>query len=87
MAKNKTKALQIFSDESLEYGRKLSADDVALFLENFRLLHAKEVTSKSKLISLKVSEPLLLAFKLKAESQGLKYQTQIKILMEKWLTD
>lgn len=84
MAKNKKKSLQIHSPESLERGQGLSPSDIALFLENFRKLHASE-NLKSKLISLKVPEPLLQAFRLKAESKGVKYQTQIKILMENWL--
>lgn len=80
----KKKALQIHSEESLERSRALSADEVALFLENFRLIHSAN-PSKSKLISIKIPESLLTAFRLKAELQGVKYQTQIKNLMEEWL--
>ena len=42
---------------------------------------------KSVLISLKVRGDLLRAFKAKAQLEGVRYQTQIKTLMEKWLKD
>jgi predicted DNA binding CopG/RHH family protein len=87
MAKNKTKkALQIHSEESLAMGRSLSATEISRFVEDFRSLHSL-VGAKTKLISLKVPEPLLRAFRLKAEAQGLRYQTQIKKLMEEWLKE
>lgn len=84
--RKKERILQIHSDESLQRGRTLSTEEVAQFLESFRLLHST-TSSKTKLISLKVPEPLLTAFRLKAESLGLKYQTQIKSLMEEWLNE
>lgn len=84
--KTKNKALQIHSEESLARGKSLTPEQVVKFLEDFRLLHKSATQQKSKLISLKVPEPLLNAFKSKAKVMGLKYQTQIKTLMEEWLT-
>jgi|GEM_PF-6823811 len=40
---------------------------------------------KSRLISLKVPEALLEAFKVKSRLSGIPYQTQIKKLMSAWL--
>jgi len=82
----KNKAIQYFSDEYLENSRELSSDNIAKFLENFRLLHgSREAQSKSKLISMKVPEDLLDSFKVKAKLHGMRYQTQIKELMKDWL--
>jgi predicted DNA binding CopG/RHH family protein len=41
--------------------------------------------NKTRLISLKVPEDLLDAFRTKAELHGVRYQTQIKKLMRRWL--
>lgn len=57
-------------------------------LENLRFylqLEEKKELGKSKLISMKIQEPLLDAFKEKAQVLGVPYQTQIKILMKDWL--
>lgn len=57
-------------------------------LENLRFylhLEEKKELGKSKLISMKVPEPLLDAFKEKSQVLGVPYQTQIKILMKDWL--
>ena len=76
------KAVQYFSQQSLERSKKLSPDQILLFLENFRTLHSRISTpARSKLISLKVPEDLLSAFKFAAEKEGVKYQTKIKELM------
>ncbi|MCF6317894.1 MAG: hypothetical protein L3J83_01235 [Proteobacteria bacterium] len=80
------KALQKFSDEYLERCKGLSIEERLDFIENFRLMHS-EIHSPSKLISLKVPEPLLNSFKQKAKLEGLAYQTQIKKLMKDWLTN
>lgn len=74
----------MFSEEYLEHCRKMRPAEIVEFLENFRLLHGG-VPAKSRLISLKVSEPLLNAFKAKAKSLNVPYQTQIKRLMQDWL--
>lgn len=78
------KALQIHNPESLARGRQMSPDEIARFLEDFRLLHGNK-PQPSKLISLKVPVPLLNAFRFQCEQQGLKYQTHIKSLMKDWL--
>lgn len=54
------------------------------FLEDMRTLSSM-VSTSSKLISIKVPENLLRAFKFACESRELKYQTQIKKLMVEWL--
>ncbi len=77
------KALQSFSDEYLTHCRQATPEQILEFLESFRLMQAKP--SKSKLISLKVPEALLSTFRRRCELQGLRYQTQIKALMERWL--
>lgn len=81
------KTVQYFSDEYLAWCETLSKKEILEFLENFRELQsqAEEARSRSKLISLKVPEVLLETFKLKAQSQGIPYQTQIKNLMREWI--
>ena len=77
------KPVQYFSDEYLQQCQGASTEQVLEFLESYRLLQAPAATSK--LISIKVPEPLLQAFRQKCELEGIKYQTQIKALMRKWL--
>lgn len=78
--------VQRFSDEYLERCRGLSPEDIICFLEDFRKLHGA-ATARSRLISLKVPEPLLAAFKAKARLHGVSYQTQIKTIMQAWLEE
>lgn len=78
------KAVQYFTDEYLAESRKLTTDQVLKFLDDFRRLHgARE--ERSRLISLKVPEPLLNAFRQRCELAGQRYQTQIKALMREWV--
>lgn len=77
------KTIQYFTDEYLEHCKRLSPDHIAAFLESFRLMHAP--VDKTKLISLKIPESLLSAFRSKCETSQVKYQTQIKILMKEWV--
>ena len=81
------KALQLFSDEYLAECKKMKPIQILQFLEDFRILHGRDraIKDKSILISLKVPESLLRAFKAFSELHGLKYQSQIKLLMKKWL--
>ena len=79
------KALQTFSDEYLEYCRRLSPDQIIAFLDQFRTVAFAGQKSPSKLISIKVPLPLLSSFRFKAASQGKCYQTVIKELMVNWL--
>lgn len=76
--------VQYYSDEYLARCREMSPGEIAEFLENFRLLHGGE-TRASRLISLKVPQALLDAFKQRCRLAGVRYQTQIKILMGDWL--
>ena len=78
--------VQKFSDEYLQRCQEMSPDEIVKFLEDFRRIHGKR-PSKSRLISMKVPEDLLDAFKAKARLHGMRYQTQIKRLMEAWLRD
>jgi predicted DNA binding CopG/RHH family protein len=75
--------LQYFSDEYLAQCNAMEPEQVLRFLEAFRRL--QEPPAKSKLISLKVPEPLLAGFRAKCELEGLRYQSQIKVLMHNWL--
>ena len=77
------KALQYFSDEYLEHCRRMSREEILEFLESFRQLHAP--ASRSRLISMKVPEHLLAAFKQRCRLSGIPYQRQIKQLMIRWL--
>jgi len=80
------KAIQYFSKESLETGRAASPMAILQFLEDFRNLHGQSQEGKSKLISIKVPESLLNAFRAKADQESIPYQTQIKNLMRQWLS-
>jgi len=75
--------VQRFSAEYLESTRGLSPDDVVRFLDEFRRMHAPR--PKSRLISMRVSEPLLASFKAKCKLEGVRYQTRIKRLMSAWV--
>ena len=55
------------------------------FLESFRDLTDPRAKQALKLISIKIPEQLLTAFRYKAERQGVPYQTMIKKLMMEWL--
>ena len=76
--------VQHFSEDYLQRCRELSPDDIARFLEDFKRIHGT-ANSRSRLISLKVPEALLEAFKTQARLRGIPYQTQIKNLMRSWL--
>ncbi len=75
--------VQHFSDAYLAQARRSSPDEIAEFLENFREMHAPD--APSRLISMKVPEPLLASFKLRCKLEGSRYQTKIKELMREWL--
>jgi predicted DNA binding CopG/RHH family protein len=78
--------VQKFSDEYLDRCREMSPDEIVRFLEDFRRVHGKRA-SKSRLISIKIPEDLLTAFKAKSKLSNTRYQTQIKRLMKAWLMD
>ena len=81
------KAVQYFSDEYLAQSRDASPEQILAFLEQFRLMQSSlsQTPTCSKLISLKVPEDLLATFRAKCEIEGVKYQTQIKVLMSQWI--
>ncbi len=78
------KAIQYFSETYLEHCRDMTPDQVLKFLDDFRRLHGTQ-PSASKLISMKVPEDLLNAFKARSRMTNTPYQTQIKVLMREWL--
>lgn len=82
--KHEPRPVQGFTAEYLERCRALSPDDVVRFLEDFKRIQGAS-SARSRLISLKVPEPLLAAFKTRARLSGVRYQTQIKALMRDWL--
>lgn len=80
------KALQKFTDDYLEQCNTMKPEQIAQFLDDFRKLHGdKRPKQVSKLISMKVDESLLEAFRFKCNLEGIPYQTMIKKLMANWL--
>ena len=77
--------VQYFSDAYLDQCRSSTPEQTLTFLEGFRQLQQPNAPVKSKLISLKIPEPLLATFRQRCDMQGVKYQTQIKKLMESWI--
>ncbi len=67
-------------------GQALTPAQILRFIEDYREIHLARGKSRSKLISLKLSEPLLRAFKDKSQISGVAYQSQIKALMRQWLS-
>ena len=82
------KAVQRFSDEYLEQCSAMSTEQIVQFLDDFRIIHGASSSNEkptSKLISIKVPEDLLRAFRTKSVLHDVPYQTQIKRLMLNWL--
>ena len=79
------KAVQYFNDEYLEQCRAMTPDEIIQYLDDFRQLHGARVSSRSKLISMKVPESLLNVFRAQAVREGVPYQTKIKALMKEWV--
>lgn len=79
------KTTQKFKQSDIEQAKAATPTQIAYWLEDYRTMLANQGESPSKLISLKVPENLLSAFKQKASLNGLRYQTQIKELMMAWL--
>ena len=77
--------VQYFSKEYLEQCKGMNPADILRFLDEFRRLYSPAARRGSKLISLKVPENLLEAFKAKASLHDVPYQTQIKRLMMDWV--
>ncbi len=79
------KAVQYFTPEYLEKCSKMKPEQILNYLEDFRKMYFHAKQQRSKLISIKMPENLLRTFRAKSELHGIKYQTQIKILMDNWL--
>ena len=77
------RAVQRFSSEYLESTRDVSPDEVVRFLDGFRKIHGPG--PRSRLISMRVSEPLLESFRARCKLERIRYQTRIKELMAEWL--
>ena len=77
--------VQYFTDEYLAQCKRMKPADILRFLDEFRRLYSPGRRSGSRLISLKVPEELLEAFKAKARLHDVRYQTQIKRLMTEWV--
>ncbi len=77
------KLVQYFDDKYLERCRNAKPEAILEYLESFRLMNSP--SARSKLISIKIPESLLTSFRRKCELENVKYQTQIKRLMEQWL--
>ena len=80
------KTIQYFSEDYLQQCSKMSTNEIAKFLDDYRRVHANR-SSKTKLISIKIPEDMLNAFKAKAKLNNTPYQTQIKKLMKTWLEE
>ncbi len=80
------KPVQYFNTDYLDKTSDANPKQILLFLEEFRLMQAPVTqSSRSKMISLKIPDNLLRLFRAKCEVEGVKYQTQIKIVMSQWL--
>ena len=70
-------------NEYLEQCENADPEAILEFLESFKLMN--DTSDKSKLISIKIPHSLLESFRRKCELKDVRYQTQIKILMVRWL--
>ena len=77
--------VQFFSDTYLEQCSKMEPHQTLRFLDEFRMLQSPRRSTRSRLITIKVPEDLLQAFRAKANLHDVPYQTQIKRLMIEWL--
>ena len=64
----------------------MTPEQILRYLDDFRRLHGSR-PARSKLISIKVPEDLLNAFRTRAAIANTPYQTQIKTLMKAWLLE
>lgn len=80
------KAIQ-YANPSMVIGQLDDVQPIIDFLENFQDLVNPQNRLPSRLISIKIPEALLSAFRFKAERAGVPYQTMIKKLMQQWLSE
>jgi len=83
--KSTKKTLQLAKAEQIISTTTDDVTSIVRFLEDFRKISHPKSQSKSKLISIKIPEPLLAAFKYKASLEKIAYQTKIKELMVEYL--
>lgn len=81
-----SKPVQYFNKEYLERCKDLSKEDILQFLEDFRNLQSGQ-DSKTKLISVRIPENVLEAFKTQSRLMGARYQTRIVQLMREALIE
>lgn len=79
------KTLQYAKDEMLIIEELEDVTPILEFIEMFQKAADPRASLPSKLISIKIPEPLLAAFKYRAELEGVPYQTLIKKLMMDYL--
>jgi predicted DNA binding CopG/RHH family protein len=84
------KAVQYFSKEYLLSCQAMSIEERIEYLENFRRLmfevhDGSSHKTKTKLISIKMPEDLLYHLKMRAQREGIPYQTLIKKLLRQAL--
>lgn len=80
-----TKALQHFTEEYLDDCRKMTPDQILLFLDDYRKLHYEP--GKLVQINIRIPENILAACKAKAKKEGQLYQRVIKDLITNWVLD
>ena len=85
-AKNITRPVQLANKTQLLAQNLEDVTPIVQFLEDFRNMLDPRARYKSKLISIKIPEPMLAAFKYKASQAKIPYQTMIKTLMSEWLS-
>jgi predicted DNA binding CopG/RHH family protein len=81
------KPIQLASKSQLLNQDLEDVTPIVQFLEDFRAMTDPRAQQKSKLISIKIPEPMLAAFKYKSARTNTPYQTKIKQLMAEWLAD
>jgi predicted DNA binding CopG/RHH family protein len=79
------KPLQLAKREQIIAPNIEDVTDVMNFIENYKRMLDPRAKKRSKLISIKIPEPLLEAFRYKAEREKTPYQTKIKQLMMEYL--
>ena len=77
--------VQYFSDAYLVHCRGMTPDQICHFLEGFRQLHGSPGRAPERLLSLRVPEPLFLAFQRRALAEGVPCGAQMLRLIAEWV--
>ena len=83
--KGKTRPTQLADKKQVVAVGVEDVTPILEFLSQFRQIADPRAQHKSKLISIKIPEPLLAAFRYKASRCEVPYQAMIKRLMVEWL--